>query len=1027
LFTRYAQMIGTPEYMSPEQAAMSGLDIDTRTDIYSLGVLLYELLTSTTPLDAKTLRRVGYAEIQRIIKEEEPPKPSTKLSTLGQALTNIAKQRSTLPDALRKQIKGDLDWVVMKALEKNRIRRYDTAAEFATDIQRHINNVPVSAAAPSLTYKIGKFVRRNRSLVTGAAVIFIVLVAGIISSTIFAISKNRAHVAAEKARIAAVEAEEEAIQARDEANKQRSTAEKARVEVELERDRAIANVALMVQGKGIDSMVVLPFTYTGGENEYLSVGIPDMIHQSLSYLADLRVAPFDSVLFRHGKDLPNPLLVGREYNVKAVVAGTIEERGDNVIINIEIVRTETGDVIAALPPFEERLADLTSIPTNIARLIANHLKVQFTEEEAQRAFRIATNQPQAYMKYMSGRNFFHKRTIKDLDEAIKFFEEAVAIDPAYAQAHAGLADAYILQNWYTGVPGYLCFPPARKAAEKAIKIDADLAEAHTSMGRILWSERKYQRAKKEFEKAIELNPHYVLAYHWGSLNDQWMGSYDKAIENNLKALALDPMNYAVNANLGSMYFLTGQSEKGFEHLSNCMDLMPECVEVRSVYAQQLNILGEHSQALELVKTLDPDLIASRLHIKGVSELYHRTGQYDEAIAQAKRMIEICHPQAISGFNLLAQIFRDSAGDDKVIEEFEKLIKQYPQHFGAFTYLAAAYRRAGEYEKAIEMGRHAIRVAPANPIGYASLHQTYKAKEDYVRAEEQLKQAIEYSPYPQQGHIQNLSTLYHDQGEIEKAYGVYKKAIAEDPDWSILYRDLGKLYRDNYEYEKAITLLEEGVKRFPDNLWFYQEYGNTLSYIGEHDKAIKHYKEVVEMAPSKWTSHNGMGAIYYYAREYDNAIEHFKKAVNIVPDNLKPNITLIWTLSHAYLANEQYAEAAESYRTTFSLRNTPKAEEIYENVFAAGQYNKATLQTYLKNILEASDNTNNPFPPRTKANYYAFFGDKENALEMLHKAFDPPKDPALARAVRAFLFDDLHSEQRFQDLLQKLKLDKYFIK
>ena len=178
LFTRYEQMIGTPVYMSPEQAQFSDLDIDTRTDIYSLGVLLYELLIGTTPLDSEELRGKGYAEMQRIIQEEEPPKPSTKLSTMGEALTGVAAYRSSSPDSLRKSVKGDLDWIVMKCLEKNRIRRYDAANGLASDIKRHIDNEPVVARPPSAAYRFLKACRRNKVVFTAAAAVVIALLLG---------------------------------------------------------------------------------------------------------------------------------------------------------------------------------------------------------------------------------------------------------------------------------------------------------------------------------------------------------------------------------------------------------------------------------------------------------------------------------------------------------------------------------------------------------------------------------------------------------------------------------------------------------------------------------------------------------------------------------------------------------------------------------------------------------------------------------------------------------------------------------
>lgn len=177
LFTAYGQMVGTPQYMSPEQAEMSGLDVDTRSDIYSLGVLLYELLTGTTPLESARLRTAGYAEMQRLIREEEPPKPSTRLSSTGEQLTMIAKHRSVSPEQLQRVVRGDLDWIVMRALEKDRGRRYETATSMADDVQRYLTDEPVEARPPSSGYRLRKFIRRNRGLMAtlsvGALLLFV--------------------------------------------------------------------------------------------------------------------------------------------------------------------------------------------------------------------------------------------------------------------------------------------------------------------------------------------------------------------------------------------------------------------------------------------------------------------------------------------------------------------------------------------------------------------------------------------------------------------------------------------------------------------------------------------------------------------------------------------------------------------------------------------------------------------------------------------------------------------------------------
>jgi WD40 repeat protein/serine/threonine protein kinase len=178
LFTNFAQMIGTPLYMSPEQAAFSNVDVDTRCDIYSLGVLLYELLTGTTPFNKERFSRVGYGEICRIIREEEPPKPSTRISTLGQAATTFSSNRKTHPKRLSQLFRGELDWIVMKCLEKDRNRRYESASAFAADVQRYLHDEAVQACPPSAAYRLRKFSRRHKvSLLIGSSTILAVFLA----------------------------------------------------------------------------------------------------------------------------------------------------------------------------------------------------------------------------------------------------------------------------------------------------------------------------------------------------------------------------------------------------------------------------------------------------------------------------------------------------------------------------------------------------------------------------------------------------------------------------------------------------------------------------------------------------------------------------------------------------------------------------------------------------------------------------------------------------------------------------------
>ncbi len=231
-FTQFDQFIGTPAYMSPEQAELGGLDVDTRTDIYSLGVLLYELLTSQTPLESKTLQARGFDEMRRLIREHEPPRPSSRLvNQKSSDSTSTAKRHGTDAVKLIKMVQGDLDWVVMKCLEKDRARRYETAGNLAADVHRFLIDEPVEARPPSQIYRFQKLVRRNKLAVAAGFAIWLALVVGLGMTTWFGLK------AKEERDVAQIESKRAGI-ARQVAEAERKQAEADRKQSEIERQKA---------------------------------------------------------------------------------------------------------------------------------------------------------------------------------------------------------------------------------------------------------------------------------------------------------------------------------------------------------------------------------------------------------------------------------------------------------------------------------------------------------------------------------------------------------------------------------------------------------------------------------------------------------------------------------------------------------------------------------------------------------------------------------------------------------------------
>jgi len=419
------------------------------------------------------------------------------------------------------------------------------------------------------------------------------------------------------------------------------------------------------------SIAVLPFENLSRDpdNAYFAEGIQDEILTRLAKVADLKVISHTST--QRYKSSPNDLpQIAKQLGVANILEGSVQKSQDQVRVNVQLINAAT-DAHLWADSFDRKLIDIFAVESEIAAKVADTLQAKLTGAEQHAISMQPTQNTEAYQLYLRGRYFWNKRTGPDLQKAIDYFKQAIDKDPNYALAYVGLGDAYILLSGFGAARPQDSFPLAEAAAKKALEIDDNLAEAHTTLGFSLCVHHfDFAGSIREFERAIELNPNYATAHHWfGDGPLLAVGQFDRAIAEGKRALELDPLSVIITADLGANYLVARRYDEAIEQFHKAIDLDPRFYYTHWNLAEALEMKGNLREALAEYKKaveLDDDPFVLAL----LGQAYAKVGQRDEALKILAQLSQIGAHRYVPSYSY-ALLHMALGEKDKAIEWLER--------------------------------------------------------------------------------------------------------------------------------------------------------------------------------------------------------------------------------------------------------------------------------------------------------------------------------------------------------------------
>ncbi len=614
--TKMGTVMGTAQYMSPEQAR--GLKMDARTDIFSLGVVLYEMLAGRPPFLGETT-----ADIISVLLQKEPQ----PLSTLA-------------PDT-----PAELQSIISKALRKDKDERYQTVKDLLIDLT-------------TLKQELEFTAKLERS------------------------APSKAHVSASTASGGQSSATiDQSVASTLEVSKAHATSSAEYLITGIKQHKLATMVALLVIAAGllslrtylrarntevtIESIAVLPFINPNNDpnTEYLSDGIPESIINSLSQLPNLKVMSRNSVFHYKGKDI-DAQAVAKELKVRAVLTGRVTQRADGLSISVELINAQDNSQIWG-QHYNRKLTDVFAIQEEIAKEISEKLSLRLTGEEEKRVTKRYTDNAEAYQLYLGGRYHVLKLTPPEVQTGISYFQKAIEIDPSYALAYVGLADAYRSLSLVGEMPSAE-FLKAKAAAQKAIAIDDTLAEAHAELGFIrFWYDWNWSAAEEQLKRALDLNPNNSATHMFYAHLLSNTGRHAEGLAEIKRSRELDPLNLRTSALEGEFLIHAGQTDEALAKLQ---------------------------------KTLEQDPNFWFAHMFSASA-YIEKGMFTEAVAEARKAREhsggSTHPMSFLGYALAK-----SGKQEEARGLLDELLKISDERYVPPYHIALIYNGLDERDKTL---------------------------------------------------------------------------------------------------------------------------------------------------------------------------------------------------------------------------------------------------------------------------------------------------------------------------------------